>query len=231
MTSYARVTLAVLGVLTVTSGCSNSGSGAVPALRTPTAAASASMSSQGTPTSVSVSRPTSGTVTPQTSAALTPPVRPTTAPPSAVPTAATTAPSAPPTKGSDGIQEQVLAAIPGAKSGCVAVQERADVRSQSLAAGNFQQARKEFKAHEGPDAALVPLYVIPLNAKKMSQLEVTMIPLSGTGKSRVVRTSSVGTANTWSFYSLRLPVSAHGTWRLMMSTGADRGCFEVAFTQ
>ncbi len=144
--------------------------------------------------------------------------------------AAVDTPTDPPSKRSDGRQSAVLRALPGTGSGCVDVGDGTDVRAGSFAAGNFTVARSQFTSQaKSSGAPVVRLYAIPAHAKRMSGITVTATPLTGPGSTQKVSSSSIGTANTWTYYNVDLPVDAAGRWRLRMSAGQDSGCFVVRF--
>lgn len=128
-------------------------------------------------------------------------------------------------------QSVILAKLPGtAQQACEAVGTRTDVRSGELAMGNFATARKQYRAagtkYEQP---VVDLYVIP-KSRSLKQVSVEMVPFSAKTKSKTITSSEIQTANTWKYYSIHLPVSASGNWKLKVTAGNDHGCFEVAFT-
>lgn len=144
--------------------------------------------------------------------------------------AAADTPTDPPSKKADGRQNAVLRALPGTGSGCVDVGDDTDVRAGSFAAGNFAVAKSQFTSQvKSSGAPVVRLYAIPAHARKMPGVTVTATPLTGSGSTQEVSSSSVGTANTWTYYNVDLPVDAAGRWRLRMSSGTDSGCFVVRF--
>ncbi|MGH3448556.1 MAG: hypothetical protein ACRDP4_13130, partial [Nocardioidaceae bacterium] len=130
-------------------------------------------------------------------------------------------------------QSVVLNRLPGsAKATCTPVGDRRDVRSGSVAAGNFVQARGAYKkaaAHR--EVPTVFMYVIPQHNKGLEHATVTMKPVDADGEARTVRSNDVEQANVWKYFAFQLPVPAAGTWQLHMSSGDDRGCFEVNFTK
>lgn len=136
------------------------------------------------------------------------------------PSAATKAPVA-------GDQKIVLNRLPGtANTGCVTVGQQADVRSGSIAVGNFTEARTAV-TKGGVNGADVNFYVIPADTGSMPgvQLKAT----SPTGSVRTVTSKQVGQAEEWSYYRVVLPVGGGGTWRLEFQAGKNSGCFMVAF--
>ena len=142
------------------------------------------------------------------------------APSSASPGAATKAPVA-------GDQKGVLDRLPGtASTGCVSVGKQADVRSGSIAVGNFTEARSAV-AKGGVNGAEVNLYVIPAHAGSMTG--VRLKATSPTGSVRTITSKQVAQAEEWSYYRVVLPVRGGGTWRLEFDAGKDSGCFTVAF--
>lgn len=126
-----------------------------------------------------------------------------------------------------GDQKGVLNRLPGTASpGCVAVGKQTDVRSGSIAVGNFVEARTNV-TKGGVNGAEVNFYVIPADAGSMPgvQLKAT----SPTGSVRTVTSKQVEQAEQWSYYRIVLPVRGSGTWRLDFKAGKDSGCFTVVF--
>jgi hypothetical protein len=211
--------LALVGALGWTAGCSADGANtSSPAAGKQTTSAAASAPAAGKQTTgAAASTPAGGAGSGPSGQATSP-------------GAPDSTPQPPPSKSTDGSQKAVLAALPGAASGCVAVGSKTDVRSGAMAAGNFASARKEYASQpKGPEDPVVTLYAIPQDAKAMPGLTVTMKRLSGSEPARTVRSTSSETANSWSYYNVRLPVSAAGTWRLTMAAGSNKGCFDVSF--
>ena len=126
-----------------------------------------------------------------------------------------------------GDQKVVLNRLPGsANAGCVTVGQQADVRSGSIAVGNFTEARTAV-TKGGVNGADVNFYVIPADSGSMTgvQLKAT----SPTGSVRTVTSKQMGQADEWSYYRVVLPVRGGGTWRLEFQAGKNSGCFMVAF--
>lgn len=128
-------------------------------------------------------------------------------------------------------QKLVLNSLPGSsKAGsCVDVGAQRDVRSGTMAVGNFQAALKSFKSQYGhsPEPT-VNLYVIPAH-RSMPGAHVTLTPVTTKGKTVTTKSTSVESADVWQYYSVQLSVPASGTWRLKVSSGPDSGCFTVSF--
>ncbi len=144
--------------------------------------------------------------------------------PSSTPSAA-----APTTASGSGDQGSVLKTLPGSSSSkCVAVGSRRDVRSGSLAAGNFAQARTQYRTIKNQELPTVSLYVIPQSSKTMPTLKVKVTTASGS--STTVTSTSVGDADKWRYYNVQVPVAKPGTYHLHASAGANHGCFTVVFT-
>lgn len=137
-----------------------------------------------------------------------------------------TAPPVSPTN-APGRQDSVLAALPGDSSpGCVAVEDERDVRSGSMAAGNFVDARNQFA--ESPDSA-IPLYFIPEATEGDLELVVELEEVKGSA-SDVLRSSALQTANQWRYFSVAAKIPKPGVWRITASAGkANAGCWEVRF--
>lgn len=149
--------------------------------------------------------------------------------PTAVSTVAGPVKTATPTRAGD--QSPVLAALPGsAKAGCVAVGDRTDVRSGTLAAGNFATARQQFKdqASSVPQPT-VNLYIIPADARRLQSVTVTLEQVGGKHVVRKVTSSSVQDAEQWQYFAVQLTVPTAGTWRVRAASGRDVGCFDVRF--
>ncbi|WP_448231842.1 hypothetical protein [Microbacterium lacticum] len=146
-------------------------------------------------------------------------------PPSEVPPIETDAPVVP--SNEPGRQDSVLDSLPGeAASGCVTVGERRDVRSGTMAAGNFADARARFAADP---SAPVSLYVIPVDLNGDPALTMTLTRLGGEG-STTVETAEFHTADEWRFYGVNVVVPGEGEWRIEASAGeANQGCWEVDF--
>lgn len=129
-------------------------------------------------------------------------------------------------------QVTVLKSLPGpAKQTCSTVGAKRDVRSGNFAAGNFVQARKEFRSTSSGagDGSTVHLYLIPQDAASMSGVRVHLAPVSGKTEGHTTTSHSVNTANGWQYYSVDLKVPSPGTWRITASSGSNRGCFDVSF--
>lgn len=137
--------------------------------------------------------------------------------------------SAPPTSAPK-TQGLVLDKLPGSKANaCVSVGSQRDVTSGTIAMGNFQTARKSYKSQHGhSEQPTVNLYVIPMH-RSMPGVRITMTPIKAKGKTRTIKSTDVEQADIWSYYGVQLPVPSAGTWRLTVTSGADRGCFNVSF--
>jgi hypothetical protein len=129
-------------------------------------------------------------------------------------------------------QISVLNSLPGhASASCATVGTNSDIRSGSIAAGNFQEARKQYatdiKTTETPQ---LNLYVIPQNARGMRKLTVTVDP-PGSGPNQTVTSNQVEEADQWRYFALVLPVRDPGAYQLSMTSGANHGCFDVTFSK
>lgn len=153
-----------------------------------------------------------------------PPRNESSAPPEKTPA---TAPPATPPK----TQTSILKKFPGStkSSTCVTVGSRHDVTSGTVAMGNFQTAAKLYKAQvKKSQTPLVSLYVIPTH-RSMPGVQITMTPVNAKGKSRTINSKEIEPADIWQYYSVHLPISSPGSWRLKVSSGSDSGCFDVTF--
>ena len=206
-----RTCAAAAGVL-LAAGCSGSSHhGKTPGVASPGASVPATAGS------------TSGTHTPGKS------IGPTTA--SSSPT---TAPYSTPGKEPDANSNQaaVLKSLPGsAAATCAVVGTHSDLRSGSVAVGNFVVARKKYSDEVATtEVPEVFLYVIPQDAKSMRSVTVTVDP-TGTGPTRQVTSKSVEQADAWTYFAVNIPVYAPGSYRLTMVSGANKGCFDVSFAK
>lgn len=130
-----------------------------------------------------------------------------------------------------GDQSSVLSSLPGsAKSGCVAVGERSDVRSGTMAAGNFVTARKAFadQAKTVP-APTINLYLIPADARTLRKVTLTLEQVGGQHLKRTFTSTSVQDADQWKYFAVQASVPAAGTWRLRATSNTSTGCFDVVF--
>lgn len=130
-------------------------------------------------------------------------------------------------------QEAVLAELPGSSSGTAcSISGDRNVRSGGIGAGDFVEARRQYKeGGTGAEAATVTLHIIPAHPGAMSGVKVEMTRLRK--PVYVFNYSSTTTAdvNGVKYYTLRLPVNYPGSWRLIVTAGSDRGCFDVAFNR
>lgn len=126
-----------------------------------------------------------------------------------------------------GRQDSVLESLPGeAKAGCVDVGSQRDVRSGSMAAGNFADARAQFS---GSPSAAIPFYFIPVDLKGDPELVVELKRLDGSGSDEV-RSSQTQTADEWRYYPVMITIPAPGKWEFRASAGAaSSGCWVAAF--
>jgi hypothetical protein len=131
----------------------------------------------------------------------------------------------------DGSQRSVLNNLPGDPKGgtCVAVGGRTDVRSGTMAAGNFVTARKAFadqvRIKEQPS---VPLYLIPSNVKGLKTVTVKLRSTSG-GTGRTVSSDRQDYADDWLYFPVDLNIPSRGTWEITATAGTNTGCFSVTF--
>lgn len=146
--------------------------------------------------------------------------------PTQVPPIETTPPVVPDNE--PGRQDSVLESLPGEASvGCVKVQDERDVRSETMAAGNFVDAQAQFADSAESE---IPFYFIPSALDGDPELVVRLTQVNGAGEEEI-RSSVIETADEWRYYPVRFAIPAEGTWRIEATAGADNsGCWEVAFT-
>lgn len=147
--------------------------------------------------------------------------------PTQVPPVATAPPTFPVNE--PGRQDSVLETLPGkAKAGCVDVGDMRDVRSGSMAAGNFVDARAQFSA--SPTAG-IPFYFIPVETKGDPELTVDLERVDAPGSTKI-RSSQIQTADEWQYYPVTITVPEAGTWRIKASAGtASAGCWVATFAR
>lgn len=229
MGTKSRLALGVLAAgvaLTLLSGCTGTSSGQDESSAAAQSNASSSGATSTTSQSSRASGPTGGATTRSKAAQSSTPKDTYVAPKSApYPT-----PSGDATVRAN--QTVVLNSLPGSRSqSCATVGAHTTVRAGSIAAGNFQTARKSFSSqYRKTEVPQLNLYVIPQHAKAMKKLTVKVRSLSG-GQSKTVHSTQVEKAAEWRYYALVLPVKEPGSYRLTMSSGADKGCFDVRFAE
>lgn len=137
-----------------------------------------------------------------------------------------TAPPVQPTN-QPGRQDSVLDTLPGEeKSGCVEVGSQRDVRSGSMAAGNFADARALFS---GSPATALPFYFIPIDLSGDPELVVELKQLDGSASDKI-RSSQIQTADEWRYYPVMITIPNAGKWEIKASAGAaSSGCWVAAF--
>lgn len=144
--------------------------------------------------------------------------------PTSIPTAADT----PPTFASDppGRQDSVLANLPGnSKTGCVPVGQEQDVRSGSMAAGNFELARAAWSVD--PKAKLA-MYFIPADVRGNGALTVKVSRPDGSSSTSFT-SATAQTANSRQYFPASIVVEGSGTWRIRATVGKNSGCWETNF--
>lgn len=127
-------------------------------------------------------------------------------------------------------QSTVLNALPGTRAAsCAPVGDRTDMRSGAVAAGNFVVARKSY-VEQVPitEVPTVFLYLIPEHAGRLSAATVRVANVAS-GTAQTVTSTSVQQAEDWRYFALQIPVRSPGRYRLTMTAGEDRGCFELTF--
>lgn len=124
----------------------------------------------------------------------------------------------------------MLDALPGSSSpACAPVGTHPDLHSGSVAAGNFVAAHQAYRAQVGKtEQPQIGLYLIPQHAAHLSTATVVVDP-EGSGPSRTVVSEAVERADADRYFSVRFFVPKPGTYRLLMRSGRDHGCFIVTF--
>jgi hypothetical protein len=215
-----RLVLAGLGagLAAAVAGCSSDGGDTPAAAGSPTGGTAASTAAS---TAAGGGSGGSATAGPTTTAG-----RPTGSPAASVQPVPTGTPA--PT---DGSQRTVLNNLPGsaATGTCVAVGSRPDVRSGTMAAGNFVTARKAF-TDQAPtkEQPLVSLYMIPGNSKGLTTVTVKLRNVQ-TGASRSMTSDDRQYAEDWLYFPVRITIPSKGTWEITANAGANTGCFSVTF--
>lgn len=234
--SIVQCTAAAAAALILASGCSSS-----PSTTHNTAASGGPHSSSNRPTTTQITTPpptVKSTSRSSTGTAETPTTTPTNAQRSTTPKYGPpqepTATLSPIATANPANQAAVLNSLPGStkQNSCQVVGDQRDVRSGTIAAGNFAVARQQYSKLASPShrTAQVFLYIIPQRASSMSGVTLRMTPLSGSGKSTVTTVKTVDTANDWRYYSAELNVPGPGKWRLSAASGPNAGCFDVTFS-
>lgn len=133
-----------------------------------------------------------------------------------------------PTK--DGRQRDVFNRLPGtAAGGCLAVGTRRDVRSGGIVGGAFDEARSQFGTGEpGRPKGKVRLYWIPMHTDPMPGVTIKATH-QASGQTTTERQTRVADTDQWKFYDTMITVDEPGLWRFVVTSGTDRGCFEVEF--
>jgi hypothetical protein len=129
-------------------------------------------------------------------------------------------------------QSSVLGALPGSSStSCATVGTHTDLRSGSVAMGNFVLAGKQYRTEARKSGIPeVGLYLIPQHAKHLKRATLTLDP-RGSGKSKTITTRSVEDTDTSRYFAVQLPVAAPGTYQLSVVSGQDHGCYVVTFSK
>ncbi|MDN5766029.1 MAG: hypothetical protein L0H96_04500 [Humibacillus sp.] len=128
-----------------------------------------------------------------------------------------------------GLQDAVLSRTEGDPTGaCVKVGVRRDLRSGGILGGPFDTARADWSNNQ-PDTATTSLrlYWVPLHAEKMPGVDVTAVHAKSGTTVKVFKDSAAEAAE-WSYYDTNIRLPKAGTWRLNVSAGPDKGCFEVS---
>jgi hypothetical protein len=131
----------------------------------------------------------------------------------------------------NGNQGSVLNSLPGdaANGACVAVGSKPDIRSGTMAAGNFVTARKAFtdqaKTKSQPS---IFLYLIPSNAKGLTKVTVKLRSTTD-GTTRTTTSDQTQYADDVFYFPVNVSIPARGTWELTATSGGNTGCFSVVF--
>jgi hypothetical protein len=128
-------------------------------------------------------------------------------------------------------QIAVLQHLPGVHaSRCVTVGNRTDVRSGSIAMGNFALARQNFRtASSAYNADPSFFYVIP-RSRAAKAVTVVATRLGGRHAPVRIRSRQVEQAAQWNYFPIQIQLPNTGTWRFRVTTGAEHGCFDASFT-
>jgi hypothetical protein len=128
-------------------------------------------------------------------------------------------------------QIAVLQHLPGVHaSRCVTVGDRTDVRSGSIAMGNFALARQNFRtASSAYNADPSFFYVIP-RSRAAKAVTVVATRLGGRHAPVRIRSRQVEQAAQWNYFPIQIQLPNTGTWRFRVTTGAEHGCFDASFT-
>jgi hypothetical protein len=129
-------------------------------------------------------------------------------------------------------QTKVLGSLPGiAKSTCAQVGTHADLRSGGIGMGNFETARRDFAEQFGKtEVPQLNMYIIPQHTKHLTSATVRVDP-PGSGQPSTIVVKDVEQADIYRYFPLTLPVRSPGSYRLSVTSGADRGCFIVTFSK
>jgi hypothetical protein len=135
--------------------------------------------------------------------------------------------AAPPTS-----QTSVLTSLPGSREpGCVDVGRHRDMRSGSVAMGDFATARAAYHRDGGAyDAPPLFFYVIP-QSRSVRAVTVTATRVDGTSAPVHLTSRQVEQAAQWSYFPLHLVLPAAGTWRFRVSASDQQGCFVASFAR
>lgn len=127
-------------------------------------------------------------------------------------------------------QTRVLDALDGSSDQkCVGVGDSGDVRSGSIAMGNFARARGEFADQVGSmEQPEVHFYVIPEHLHGADGVRVTLTPTRG-GETRTIRVRRLESAEVWKYYAVAANIPGPGSYRMTAVSGEDHGCFLVDF--
>lgn len=144
--------------------------------------------------------------------------------PRAVEAEARAYPSAPPPKE---LPEGFRKKVPGtSRRECVEVGDEVAVRSGEFVAGSFRTYVDFWK----PNPKYGKLWWAPLHLGEYDpnpELTVRTVRLDKPSTARAYRFSDVGAIDNAIFYPSSIPLPTRGTWRLVATSGADWGCFDL----
>lgn len=107
---------------------------------------------------------------------------------------------------------------------CIAAGNYTSLRSGEFVAGNFRGYIEQWK----PNLQQGKLWWVPLHSQSMRSLTVKAILLDDPKVSRTYGQSLVAEGEDGTLgYATNIPLPTHGTWRLVVTSGPDWGCFEL----
>lgn len=125
----------------------------------------------------------------------------------------------------DANQAKLLRAMPGEQTqACATVNAgtRA-MRSGQLAIAGFAEARDAVATAKKGKPVKVHLQVIPQHSASVKR--VTLDVTAPDGANKRVTSTNRDTANGWTYFSVTVPITKHGNWKIEAKAGSDKGCF------